>query len=88
MNDLEAEMDDLIMRMKDCISHENNPDQQFGPRCITKVQFKQQMKALLASQVAAARIDTIEYCLKYPMRNDVVTELKKQLAELQEKQNE
>lgn len=37
------------MRMKDCISHEDKPDQPFTDRCITKVQFKQKMKALITS---------------------------------------
>lgn len=49
---LEAEMDDLIMRMKDCISHEDNHDQTWTDRCITKVQFKQQMKTVANHRIA------------------------------------
>lgn len=51
-NNFEQELDDLIMRLKDCISHEHT--NQFGDRCITKVQFKQEMKALYQSSLEEA----------------------------------
>ena len=48
-SELEEQIDDLIMRLKDCISHEDRYDQPFGERCITRVQFKQQMKTLITA---------------------------------------
>lgn len=58
---IEQQIDDLIMRMKDCISHdENKHDQKWGERCITKVQFKQQMKDLIKDSERKARIDELE----------------------------
>lgn len=63
-DELREAMDDLVVRLKDCISHENKHDQEFLPRCITKVQFKQEVAQLIDTyterKTLEARIDEWE----------------------------
>lgn len=59
-DNLDKQIDDLIMRMKDCISHENKHNQQFTDRCITKMQFKRELKSLLIQEKLKGQIEALD----------------------------
>jgi hypothetical protein len=64
VNEENTELDDILMRLKDCAKHEDKDHVPFGERCITRYQAKAEIQKKIAQEANKAVIDTINSVLK------------------------
>lgn len=75
-------IDDLIMRFKDCILHEDKSVGWTDRRCVTKLQFKQAIQKLLTEARISELVGVLKQC---PMPTLSYEDVENRIKELEEK---